>query len=139
MIIPIVTVAVVAAAGIGVFAFTQSNFFQSKFSSPEEYYRSVEEAYIDKGMKALSNVVDGEDLNEITASVNLEDAGVAMLGLSGYISDAEVDALDDLEIRINTGKKDGVSGAKAALYSGTSRHGYGSGFQQPSGYASEIS
>lgn len=118
VIIPIVTVAVVAAAGIGVFAFTQSNFFQSKFSSPEEYYRSVEEAYIDKGMKALSNVVDGEDLNEITASVNLEDAGVAMLGLSGYISDAEVDALDDLEIRINTGKKDGVSGAKAALYSG---------------------
>ena len=118
VIIPIVTVAVVAAAGIGVFAFTQSNFFQSKFSSPEEYYRSVEEAYIDKGMKALSNVVDGEDLNEITASVNLEDAGVAMLGLSGYISDAEVDALDDLEIQINTGKKDGVSGAKAALYSG---------------------
>lgn len=118
VIIPIVTVAVVAAAGIGVFAFTQSNFFQSKFSSPEEYYRSVEEAYIDKGMKALSNVVDGEDVNEITASVNLEDAGVAMLGLSGYISDAEVDALDDLEIRINTGKKDGVSGAKAALYSG---------------------
>lgn len=118
VIIPVVSVAVVAAVGIGAFAFTRSNFFQSKFSSPEEYYRSVEEAYIDKEMKALSNAVAEEEFNEITASVNLEDAGVAMLGLSGYISDAEVDALGDLEIRINTGEKDGVSGAQAALYSG---------------------
>lgn len=118
VIIPVVSVAVVAAVGIGAFAFTRSNFFQSKFSSPEEYYRSVEEDYIDKEMKALSNAVAEEEFNEITASVNLEDAGVAMLGLSGYISDAEVDALGDLEIRINTGEKDGVSGAQAALYSG---------------------
>lgn len=118
VIIPVVSVAVVAAVGIGAFAFTRSDFFQSKFSSPEEYYRSVEEAYIDKEMKALSNAVAEEEFNEITASVNLEDAGVAMLGLSGYISDAEVDALGDLEIRINTGEKDGVSGAQAALYSG---------------------
>ena len=79
VIIPVAAAAVVAAAGIGVFAFTQSNFFQSKFSSPEEYYRSVEEAYIDKEMDALSNAVSGEEINEITASVQLEDAGVAML------------------------------------------------------------
>lgn len=118
VIIPVAAAAVVAAAGIGAFAFTQSNFFQSKFSSPEEYYRSVEEAYIDKEMDALSNAVSGEEINEITASVQLEDAGVAMLGLSGYISDAEIAALGDLEARISTGENNGISGAQAALYSG---------------------
>ena len=118
VIIPVAAAAVVAAAGIGVFAFTQSNFFQSKFSSPEEYYRSVEEAYIDKEMDALSNAVSGEEINEITASVQLEDACVAMLGLSGYISDAEIAALGDLEARISTGENNDISGAQAALYSG---------------------
>src|SRR5699024_11520574 len=39
----------------------------------EEYYRSVEEAYIDKEMDALSNAVSGEEINEITASVRSEE------------------------------------------------------------------
>ncbi len=118
VIIPVAAVVVVAAAGIGAFAFTQSNFFRSKVSSPEEYYRSVEEAYIEKELDALSNAASRDDLNEISASIELEDAGVAMLGLTGYISEAETDALGDLEIRMTTGQEDGAAGALVSLYSG---------------------
>lgn len=116
IIIPIVAAAAVVIVGVGAFAMTRSNFFRSRFSSPEEYYRSVEQEYINKCVESLSRDKDASANNTVTMSVAIEDAGLAMLGITGYSADTAVDGLNDLEIRLQTGEDGNIYGADAGLY-----------------------
>lgn len=117
VIIPVVAVAVVAAVGIGAFAFTRSEFFRSKTKSPEEYYRSVEEAYIDKQLKLISDSADIAGYNEVSVSLQADDAGLALLGMAGALSDEELDALSELEVRVTADQTDEAAGAMVSLCS----------------------
>ncbi len=116
-LIPAVSVAAVLVVGIGVFAMARSNFFRSRFSSPEDYYKYVEQAYIDQHVKRFDDLADSASPNTtLTADITLEDAGLALLGINGYVSQSAVDDLNDLEIRIQTGEKGNLTGLDAGLY-----------------------
>lgn len=125
LVIGLVSAVVVVGAGVGVFAAVNSNAFKSRFSSPEDYYRDVETAWL----KEQSEKVGGsygkamdvtEDMGiESTIKVRVEEAGQALLGAAGI--DEEILALNDLEIRMNMGKGGDLFGMDGALYSADER------------------
>lgn len=119
VIIPIAAAAAVVVVGVGAFAMTRTNFFQSRFSDPVKYYKSVEKDAVEKAAKTLDNMAAKTfDSAKITMDVTLEDAGLAMMGLTGSDSDAILQGVNDLEAEINYGDKDGLKGGEAILYSG---------------------
>ena len=118
IVVPVVTAAAVLVVAVGSFAVARTNFFRSRFSSPEDYYRSVEQAYIDRYTERLDRMSESaSDGRSVTMDVTLEEAGLALLGIGGYSSQAAVDGLNDLEIRIQSGEKGGLLGMDAGLYS----------------------
>lgn len=118
IVVPVVTAAAVLVVAVGSFAVARTNFFRSRFSSPKDYYRSVEQAYIDRYTERLDRMSESaSDGRSVTMDVTLEEAGLALLGIGGYSSQAAVDGLNDLEIRIQSGEKGGLLGMDAGLYS----------------------
>lgn len=118
IVIPIVAAAALLVVSIGAFAMTRSNFFKSKFSDPVDYYQSVEQAYIDKNLDALENIVEEQPTSsEITMNVELEDAGLALIGMTGYDAEDAVKALNNTELQLRSGEKEGLFGGELGLYS----------------------
>lgn len=125
LVIGVVSAVVVIGAGVGVFAAVNSNAFKAKFSSPEDYYREIETAWLkEQAEKAGSGYGKGLENTKGTAiegtvKLRVEEGGQALLGVTDI--GEELSALNDLEIRLNMGSSDGLFGMEAALYSAEER------------------
>lgn len=115
VIIPVAVAAAVGVVGIGAFAIRGTYFFQSKFSSPEDHYRFVEQTYIEQCVADLEKDED-HSVDSLIMDIQIEEAGLAMLGITGYPEQSAADGLNDLEIRMQSGEEGDLSGASLGLY-----------------------
>ena len=122
IIIPVTAVVVVAALVAGGVAFSKTNFFRARFSSPESYYRYVESENIKNAENALKNMADNS--NELTAvdvSMTLEDAGIMLFGAGLYDGEDALKGVNDLRLQMSVGKDGDISGQEYILYSQDAR------------------
>lgn len=119
IIIPCVVAGAVLIVSVGAFAMTKTNAFKARFTDPVDYYKAVETAYIDKNAAILEKTASNKsDSSSITMGVDIDDAGIALLGIGNYDTEAITTGLNELELRVDYGQKDDLLGAEAALYSG---------------------
>ncbi len=119
IIIPCVVAGAVLIVSVGAFAMTKTNAFKARFTDPVDYYKAVETAYIDKNAAILEKTASNKsDSSSITMGVDIDDAGIALLGIGNYDTEAITNGLNELELRVDYGQKDDLLGAEAALYSG---------------------
>ena len=117
IIIPVAVAGAVVIVSVGAFAMTRSNLFKSKFTDPTDYYKSVEKKAVEKAAASIEKAgARQSDSAEITMNVSLGGAAVSMMGLSGADSEA-FEALNDLEIKMEYGQSDELTGAEVGLYS----------------------
>lgn len=117
IIIPVAAAGAVVIVSVGAFAMTRSNLFKSKFTDPTDYYKSVEKKAVEKAAASIEKAgARQSDSAEITMNVSLGGAAVSMMGLSGADSEA-FEALNDLEIKMEYGQSDELTGAEVGLYS----------------------
>ena len=103
-----------AALGVGAFFFIRSTFFKSHFSSPESYYESVEQAYLDElGARMERQEANLKQFSGFTASVELTDTGSALAGVDSEMARA----LADLELSFRQGSTESLWGGQAELVS----------------------
>ena len=117
IIIPVAVAGAVVIASVGAFAMTRSNLFKSKFTDPTDYYKSVEKKAVEKAAASIEKAGSRQsDSAEITMNIALGSAAVSMMGLSGVDGEA-FEALNDLEIKMEYGQSDELTGAEIGLYS----------------------
>ena len=119
VIIPVVAGVTVVALGIGGFAFSRTNFFRSRFSSPSSYYRYVEARSIETAAKRLGNVLErSARMTSLDMNLSLGNAAMAMMGVAGYDEEDALAAISDLQIKTRTGQDGDLWGQEVLLYSG---------------------
>lgn len=122
IIIPCVVAGAVLIVSVGAFAMTKTNAFKARFTDPVDYYKAVETAYIDKNAAILEKTASNKsDSSSITMGVDIDDAGIALLGIGNYDAEMITNGLNELELQVNYGQTDDLMGAEAALYSGKDR------------------